>query len=56
MNITFWSGSLEGRDHSEDIGIDGRVILEWILGRKDRDRIAVNCVNVPHARNHTGTN
>jgi hypothetical protein len=23
----------EGRDHSEDIGTDGRTITEWILGR-----------------------
>jgi hypothetical protein len=24
-------GKLEGRDHSEDIGVDWRIILEWIL-------------------------
>jgi hypothetical protein len=24
-------GSLKGRDHSEDIGVDGKIILEWIL-------------------------
>jgi len=23
----------KGRDHSEDIGVDGRIILEWILGK-----------------------
>jgi hypothetical protein len=23
--------NLKGRDHSEDLGIDGRIILEWIL-------------------------
>jgi hypothetical protein len=23
--------NLKGRDHSEDVGIDGRIILEWIL-------------------------
>jgi hypothetical protein len=22
------------RDHSEDIGIDGKIILEWILGKE----------------------
>jgi len=22
-----------GRDHSEDLGIGGRIILEWFLGR-----------------------
>jgi hypothetical protein len=25
--------TLTGRDHSKDIGIDGRIILEWILGK-----------------------
>jgi len=27
----FWSGNLKGRDHSEDLGIDGKIILELIL-------------------------
>jgi hypothetical protein len=25
-------GKHEGRDHSEDLGVDGNLILEWILG------------------------
>jgi hypothetical protein len=25
--------SLRGRDHSEDLGVDGRIILNWILGK-----------------------
>jgi hypothetical protein len=24
-----------GRDHSEHFGVDGRIILEWILGKQD---------------------
>jgi hypothetical protein len=24
----YWSENLKGRDHSEDLGIDGRIILE----------------------------
>jgi hypothetical protein len=24
-------GKPEGKSHSEDLGIDGRIILEWIL-------------------------
>jgi len=28
----FWLETLKGMDHAEDIGINGRIILEWILG------------------------
>jgi len=31
MCTKFWSEILKGRDHLEDLGIDGRIILEWIL-------------------------
>jgi hypothetical protein len=27
-------GKLAGKKHSEDIGIDGKIILEWILEEK----------------------
>jgi hypothetical protein len=33
MCIKFWLESLKGRDHSEDLGIDGRIILSRILGK-----------------------
>jgi hypothetical protein len=26
-------GKPEGRDHSKDLGIDWRIILEWIFGK-----------------------
>jgi hypothetical protein len=26
----FWLKSLKGRDHSEDLGLDGKIILKWI--------------------------
>jgi hypothetical protein len=26
--------NLKGRDHLEDIGIDGRIVLEWILRKQ----------------------
>jgi hypothetical protein len=25
--------NLEGRDHSEDLGVYGKIILKWILGK-----------------------
>jgi hypothetical protein len=31
MHKTIWSGNLSGRDHSEYLGVDGRIILEWIF-------------------------
>jgi hypothetical protein len=30
-SIEFWSENLKGRDYSKDLGIGGRVTLEWIL-------------------------
>jgi hypothetical protein len=33
MITIFWLEKLKGRDHSEDLGVDGRIILEWILGK-----------------------
>jgi len=33
MYKKFWSENLKGRDHAEDLGVDGRIILEWILGK-----------------------
>jgi hypothetical protein len=32
MLTKFLSENPEERDHSEDLGIDERIILEWILG------------------------
>jgi len=29
----FWLENLKGRDHSEDLGTDGKMLLEWILGK-----------------------
>jgi len=29
----FWSENLKGRDHLEDLSTDGKIILEWILGK-----------------------
>jgi hypothetical protein len=32
--IKFGLESLKGRDHSEDLGMDGKIILEWTLGKQ----------------------
>jgi hypothetical protein len=34
MHTIFWLENVKGRDHSEDIGVDGRIILEWTLGKQ----------------------
>jgi len=36
----FWFGNLRERDHSEDTGIDGKIILKWILNWVGRDGLA----------------
>jgi hypothetical protein len=33
MHARFWSENQNGRDHLEDLGVDGK-ILEWILGKE----------------------
>jgi hypothetical protein len=35
LRTKFWLESLTGRDHSEDLGFDGKVILKWILGKEE---------------------
>jgi hypothetical protein len=32
-----WWGNLRKRDHLKDLGVDGRIILKWILKKWDGD-------------------
>jgi hypothetical protein len=34
MRTIFCLGNLKGRDNSEDLGVDGMIILELILGKQ----------------------
>jgi hypothetical protein len=34
MHTVFWLGNLKGRDQPEGIGVDEKIILEWILGKQ----------------------
>jgi hypothetical protein len=33
MYTKVWLENVEGRDHLEDLGVDERIILEWMLGK-----------------------
>jgi hypothetical protein len=33
MHSRFSSKNLTGRENTEDLGIDGKIILEWFLGK-----------------------
>jgi hypothetical protein len=35
MHIKFLSENLKRRDDAEKLGVNGRIILEWIYGNKD---------------------
>jgi hypothetical protein len=34
MRTEFWLGSLKRRDNSEDLGLDGMILLKWIFPEK----------------------
>jgi len=32
MHIKLWEENLKGREHSEDLGVRRKIMLEWLLG------------------------
>jgi hypothetical protein len=43
MHTVFWLENLKGRDHLEDLGTDGSIILEQILG-KQGGKVWTRCI------------
>jgi len=37
MHTKCWSENLKGKKHLEDLGIDGKTRLEYILGKQDEN-------------------
>jgi hypothetical protein len=33
MDTKFWSKNLNARDHLKNLGIDGKIVFEWLLGK-----------------------
>jgi hypothetical protein len=42
MHTISWLGNLKGRDYLEDLGVDRKIILEWIL-RKYCGKVWTGC-------------
>jgi hypothetical protein len=37
VHTEFWRGNLRERDHSEDLGLDGRIIIKWTFRKWGRE-------------------
>jgi hypothetical protein len=35
MHAVFWLETFKGREYSEEVGVSGEIILDWILGKYD---------------------
>jgi hypothetical protein len=43
MRTRSWSENLKVREHSEDVGVDSKIILEWISG-KEGGKVWIGCI------------
>jgi hypothetical protein len=43
MYEKLWSENLKGRDHSEDLRVDERIMLEWML-EKQGGKVWTGCM------------
>jgi hypothetical protein len=43
MHTVIWLENLNGGDYLEDLGVDGKIILEWIVGKLGR-RLWTRCI------------
>jgi len=43
MHTKFWPENLKGRDHAEDLDVNGKIILKWILG-KQGGKVWTGCI------------
>jgi hypothetical protein len=39
VHTGFWWGNLRARDHLEEIGVDGSIILKWIFKKYDEGSV-----------------
>jgi hypothetical protein len=46
----FWWECLKGKDHLEDQGVNGRMGLEWILGRLARGGVVLDWITLVQDR------
>jgi hypothetical protein len=46
VHTGFWWGNLKERDHLENLGVDGRAILKWIL----KWGLGMNWIDLAHNR------